>query len=340
DPRVAGAGARADGARPGRCPGAARCSTWNIAARRDATRGRGRPGARHPVAAGRRPPSPAPRPHPGPHGHEPEGRGRQDDHDGEPGGRARSPRHAGARARPRPAGQLLDSPRGGAPPGHAVVVRRARRRCGARRPRDVEPGVRQPARRPRDDRPGRRRDRAGQRRGPGEPATTCRARPSRGGPAARSHQRHWCRRRRGAGGPARLRARGLPTLARPAHPQRARRRGRAGAADPDRVLRAGGCRPARRDRRARPHQPQPGAARLDGAADDVRRPDAAVRRGGRRGAVLLRRQGPAYRHPALGPGLGGPQLRPERAHLRPDLPRRPLLPGGGAGDRDARSPGM
>ena len=102
--------------------------------------------------------------------------------------------------------------------------------------------------RPGDHRPRRRRDRAGQRGGAGEPA-------------AQGARRRSTELRPDARGPARLRPDRLPALAGAAHPERAGRRRGDAAADPGGVLRPGGRRPAPRDRGAGAGQPQPAAAR-------------------------------------------------------------------------------
>ena len=73
-------------------------------------------------------PAAASRPHPGDGGGQPEGRGRQDHHRGEHGRRARPARPAGAGHRPRPPGQRLHRPGGRPPPRHPLVLRRAGRR--------------------------------------------------------------------------------------------------------------------------------------------------------------------------------------------------------------------
>ena len=142
--------------------------------RADARSARGRPSTSVAGAVSGRRGSPACRArdaHPGHRGRQPEGRRRQDHLDGERRRRAGPARPAGPGDRPRPAGQRLDRAGGGAPPRRAVDVRRARRRRAARRGRAAA------ARRstasfvvPGDHRPGRRRDRAGQRGGPREPA--------------------------------------------------------------------------------------------------------------------------------------------------------------------------
>ena len=91
--------------------------------------------------------------------------------DGERGGRAGPARAAGPRDRPRPAGQRLDRARRSSTT--AAPRRRTTRWSTASRwPRSSRtcPDVRGPVRRAGHHRPGRRRDRAGQRGGPREPA--------------------------------------------------------------------------------------------------------------------------------------------------------------------------
>ena len=87
--------------------------------------------------------------------------------------------------------------------------------------------------------------------------------------------------------------------------------------DPVRVLRAGRRRPAAAQHRAGQGAPQPGPARLDRPAHDVRRPDPARRPGRRRGADPLRRHGAAHHDPAVGADLRGAELRPDGDDLRP-----------------------
>ena len=199
-----------------------------------------------------------------------------------------------------------------APPGHALLLRGARRRA-RRWPTWSSriPTLAEPVRGPRDDRPGRRRDRAGQRGGAREPA----AQGDRRAPAGR-------RRRRG---PLRLRADRLPALAGPADPERAGRRRGDADPDPGGVLRPRGPRPAARDRGDGAHAPQPGPRGEHDPDHDVRLPDQSRRRRGRRGARALLRAGAQDRDPALGAGLGGAELRPERDDLRSRLARGALL---------------
>ena len=61
----------------------------------------------------------------------------------------------------------------------------------------------------------------------------------------------------------------------------------------------------------------PGAERLHGDPDDVRRSDEAGRSGRRRCPRTLRRQGAADRHPAQRQGVRGPGLRNDDPRLRP-----------------------
>ena len=86
--------------------------------------------------------------------------------------------------------------------------------------------------------------------------------------------------RRGGARRLRLRPHRLSALARTAHRQRPRRRPRGAGADPVRVLRARGSRPAAAQRRPRQAQPQPDAGGQHDRLRDVRRADEARRSGG------------------------------------------------------------
>ena len=188
------------------------------------------------IETGRRPSGrPAPPRH---RRRQPEGRRRQDDHDDQPRrlpGRAR-PAHADHR--PRPAGQRLDRAGHREPRPRDVDVPRAHARGAARELHRAD-RRQAPVRGAGQPRPGRRRDRAGAGVQPGDPA----APGDRGGPRR-----------------LRLRPHRLPAVARPAHRQRPQRGPRGAGADPVRVLRARGPRPAAAQRRSRPAQPQPDAA--------------------------------------------------------------------------------
>ncbi len=69
------------------------------------------------------------------------------------------------------------------------------------------------------------------------------------------------------------------------------------------------------------------------------RPYAALRAGRRRGPVPLPRRDAVRGDPALGPDLGGTELRAVRPDLPPGLRRSRVLPEGGRGDRPPRSRG-
>ena len=79
--------------------------------------------------------------------------------------------------------------------------------------------------------------------------------------------------------------------------------------------------------------PEPGAGGLDHPGHHVRRPHPARRRRGRGGARALRRPGAQDLHPALGAGLRGAVVRPDRDDLRPGLAGRAELPRGRPRDR-------
>ena len=118
---------------------------------------------------------------------------------------------------------------GGQPPrARDLDVRRHHARPAHRRLHRADVGA-QPVRRPGQPRPGRRRDRARPRVQPRAEAP----------PGARAGARR-----------LRLRLDRLPALARPADRERARRRRRGARADPVRVLRTRGSRPAAAQRRA------------------------------------------------------------------------------------------
>ncbi len=168
---------------------------------------------------------------PGDGGGQPEGRGRQDHHHGEHRSRVGADRPAGARDRPRPAGQRVHGSQRGASAGHPVDLRRARRRQAPRGGRRAVAGPAGSRRGAGHHRPRGGGDRAGQCRGPGEQAGP--------GAAGRSQDRH------GRGSrpePLRLRPHRLPALAGSAHAERVG--GRRGDADPDPggVLRPRGAR--------------------------------------------------------------------------------------------------
>ena len=120
----------------------------------------------------------------------------------------------------------------------------------------------------------------------------------------------------------------LPAVARAADPQRPGGRRRDDDPDPGGVLRAGGPGPAAGDRRAGPGRPQPRARGVDDPGHHVRRPHPPRRRGRRRGARALRRPGAADRDPAVGAGLRGAVVRPDRDGLRPGVAGGAQLSGG------------
>ena len=252
-----------------------------------------------------------PRPHPGDGRGQPEGRGRQDHHGGQHGRRPGPARPPGAGHRPRPPGQRLHGARRStttaARPRPTTCWSTARRwpTWCSRTPTCANLFV--------------------------APATidlagaeielvSVVARESRLRKAIAAHPLVGARR-----GPLRLRADRLPTLAGPAHAERAGRRRGDADPDPGGVLRARGPRPAARDRGDGAHAPQPGARGEHDPAHDVRLADQPGRRRGRRGARALLRPGAQDRDPALGAGLGGAELRPERDDLRPRLARRAEL---------------
>ena len=142
-------------------------------------------------------------------------------------------------------------------------------------------------------RPGRRDRRAGVRAG--------HHRPGRCGDRAGQPRRPGVTAGQGAGGlrgvgrrepdpAAGLRADRLPPEPGAAHGERVGGRARGPDPDPVRVLRAGRGRAAAPQHRAGQGASQPGPARVDRPAHDVRRPDPVGRPGGRRGADTFRRR--------------------------------------------------
>ena len=81
----------------------------------------------------------------------------------------------------------------------------------------------------------------------------------------------------------------------------------------------------------------PEAHGLDDPPDHVRRPHQPREPGRRRGARALPEAGARDPHPAIGPDLRGPELRPERHHLRRELPGLAVVPRGRRRDRPTRS---
>ena len=176
-------------------------------------------------------------------------------------------------------------------------------------------------------------ERADRRRGaaePGRPGPLGACPPRSTSPVRRSSSSRWSRVRRVCGTRSRPTSSTLengseridyvfdrlPAEPRPADGQRLRRRPRGPDPDPVRVLRARGPEPAAQDDRADPGAPEPGPACLHDPADDVRRAHQPGAAGRRRGPDALPERDARDHDPAFGPRLGGPELRPDRHHLR------------------------